>query len=203
MLLPFWICEFFQANLVITVVCAGAVACFVAVLHKCQQCITIFLLRNDHVWFIPVGTWSSPYVTGLHTFLCCSHLYVMVQKNKVNGFFLSCLGLPLWVLLLLCLVWQIVALAKVIHFVPWAMLVALMTWYSLLNNCSCERSMLIMMSCPGVLVLLEHPVTGECLCWTIFQQLFPLHYCTCYNFCVGVDYWVASVPLSVLQNYHS
>ena len=48
--------------------------------------------------------------------------------------------------------------------------VALMTRYNLLYTCSCERGELIMVSCPRVSVVLDHPVTVECPCWTVFQQ---------------------------------
>ena len=58
------------------------------------------------------------------------------------------------------------------YFVSSAMVKALMTWYNLLYTCSCERGELIMVSCPRVSVVLDHPVTVECPCWTMFQQGF-------------------------------
>jgi hypothetical protein len=48
-------------------------------------------------------------------------------------------------------------------------------------------------SCPRVLVALDHPVTVESPCWTIFQQtLSPLLHLSC----AWVEPWVASIPLS-------
>ena len=51
-----------------------------------------------------------------------------------------------------------------------AMVEALMTQYNLLYNCSCERGDLIILSCPRISVVLDHPVTVECPCWAVFQQ---------------------------------
>ena len=49
------------------------------------------------------------------------------------------------------------------------------------------------MSCPRVLIALDHPVTVESPCWTIFQQALSalLHLS-----CAWVEPWVALIPLS-------
>jgi hypothetical protein len=48
-------------------------------------------------------------------------------------------------------------------------------------------------SCPRASVALDHPVTVESPCWTIFQQALSalLHLS-----CAWVEPWVASIPLS-------
>jgi hypothetical protein len=77
-------------------------------------------------------------------------------------------------------------------------MVALMIRHNLLYNCSCKRGDRIIVSCPMVLVALDHPVTVECPCWTIFQQgLSELLHLLCR--CAWVDFWVTCVPLSIYR----
>ena len=56
-----------------------------------------------------------------------------------------------------------------------------------LYNWKCKRGGLIKVSCPRVLVVLDHPVAVENPCWTIFQKV----YSDLLNFCAWVEPWVA------------
>ena len=54
------------------------------------------------------------------------------------------------------------------------------------------------MFCPRVLIALDHPVTVESPCWTIFQQaLSALLHLSC--LCAWVESWVVLIPLSTCR----